>query len=84
MISASGPSPFLPQSSLPPPVAKCPRRDRELIGQMRGAQDGGHGGDTLRGAPDGLPRGLRCLCHGNGLAAGGDEGGFSLGIGGRE
>src|SRR5882724_7869395 len=33
---ASGPIPLLPQSSLPPPVAKCPRRDRELIGQMRG------------------------------------------------
>ena len=54
---ASGPVPPLPQSSLPPqpspppPVAKCPRRDRELIGQMRGLlRTGAWRLDTLRGA----------------------------------
>src|SRR5882724_2632656 len=69
-----------PQPSPPPPVAKCPRHNWELVSQMRRLlRTGAQQLDT-----DGLPRGLRCYGIGDAQAAGGDEGGFGLGIrGGR-
>jgi len=49
---------------------------------VRVAQDRGVAAVYIAWGPDGHPRGLGCYGHSDAQAAGGDEGGFSFGIGG--